>query len=145
MRYTRGGLHTEWGVGYTRSGVHTEEWVYTEEWGTHGGVGIHERVGNTRRSGVHTEGWETHEVGYTRRGTHGVRSEVHTKWGMKYTRSGIDTLSEIHIRSGKWDVYGGRHTEKKVGYIRSGKWVNCFLFFCFLFFKPLLISSCFAL
>ena len=59
------------------------------------------------------EEWGTHGLGYTRRATDGVGSEVHTKWRMKYTRSGIHTLSEIHMRSGKWDVYGGSdiHTE----------------------------------
>ena len=95
VRYTWRSLgHTYWhthGVGYTRSG----------EWDTHGGVGY------TRRSGVYTKEWDTHGVRYIWRGTHGVGSEVHTKWGMKYTWSGIHKLSEIHIRSGKWDVYRG--------------------------------------
>ncbi len=88
--------------------------------GIHGGVGIHGEMGYTRRSGIYTE-WSTHGVRYTRRGKHGVGSEVNTKWRMKYTRRGIHTLSEIHIRSGKWDVYGGRDTERKVGYVGRGK------------------------
>ena len=60
-------------------------------------------------SGIHTE-WDTHGMGHTQSGTHGVRyksgtlTELNTN-GVGYTRNGIST---------EWDIHGVEYTRSEI-------------------------------